>query len=304
MDLAVLDLFQSTCTDASESLQKSHPQTKTVGIQCDVTKPDELAAALDTIVLTFPNQRIGAVFANAGVLFPAQGVLKSKIQDWQTTFDVNVLGVVNTLQVFVPAMQQHAGPSVVCTTASIGGLMRCPPNLADYCASKHAVVALTEALSFELVSHPQIRVCVCCPCIVRTGLGESSQANRTNEPGAEVQKVDLSKSDSVWPFAMTPKAHGQQVWDRIAAGEFYMICDNIRPYVDHDFKLDGMGMVEARFAAINRPDFERSIDNGGSPYNHNGSHFTSPMVQEQTRLARAARATKPQLDQKARRSRL
>jgi hypothetical protein len=28
-----------------------------------------------------------------------------------------------------------------------------------------------------------------------------------------------------------------------------MICDNIRPYVDHDFKLDGMGMVEARAPA-------------------------------------------------------
>ena len=33
------------------------------------------------------------------------------------------------------------------------------------------------------------------------------------------------------PLSMTAKRHGQQVFDRIAAGEFYMICDNIRPCV-------------------------------------------------------------------------
>ena len=70
-----------------------------------------------------------------------------------------------------------------------------------------------------------------------------------------------------------------------------MLCsDNIKPYVDHDYKLDGHGMVQARFEALNRPDFERSIDNGGAPYNHNGTGFVSPMLREQQRRARAARA--------------
>ena len=215
------------CSDAAASLQQAYPQAKCIGIQADVTKPKELASALETINSTFPGQRIGALFANAGVIFAAPGVLSSKLQDWRTTFDVNVLGVVSTLQTFVPAMQEYTEHSVVCTTASIGGLMRCPPNLADYCSSKHAVVALTEALSFELaVSHPQIRVCVCCPCIVRTGLSESSQVNRENQDdrSSSVKAVDLSANGpEVWPFAMTPKAHGQQVWDRIQAGEFYMI---------------------------------------------------------------------------------
>ena len=59
-----------------------------------------------------------------------------------------------------------------------------------------------------------------------------------------------------------------QVWDRIAAGEFYMITDSFRPYVDHDFPYEGKEMAASRVAAITQPDFERKIDNSGAlgPY--------------------------------------
>lgn len=298
LDVAVVDLFQSVCTESAAGLQKAHPKIKTVGIQADVTKPAELAAALDQVKAAFPGKRIGAVFANAGVIFMADGVLKSKIEDWQTTFNVNVIGVVNTIKTFVPSLQESKEPSVVCTTASIGGLMRAPPNMADYCSSKHAVVALSEALSFELAAtDPQIRVHICCPCIVATGLMQSSQINKkaTAAGASEAKRVDLSNSMENAPFAMTPLNHGRQVWDRIAAGEFYMICDNIPPYVDHEFKLDGVGMVAARFESLNRPDFQRSIDNGGAPHNWNGAGFVSPMFAEQSRRAREARKNKSKL---------
>ena len=72
------------------------------------------------------------------------------------------------------------------------------------------------------------------------------------------------KVESVTPvdreLALTPKAHGQQVWDRIAAGEFYGIGDQIRPYVDHDFPLDGAGLVRQRAEVLLKPDFQRSLD--------------------------------------------
>ena len=93
--------------------------------------------------------------------------MKSSIESWKTTFAVNVIGVVNTIKAFVPELQRSSEPTVLCTTASIGGMIRGIPTLADYLASKHAVVNLTEALSLELAKpSPQIRVCVCCPCIV------------------------------------------------------------------------------------------------------------------------------------------
>lgn len=69
-------------------------------------------------------------------------------------------GVVKTIQAFAPLLQQSEQPSIIATTASIGGLVVGPHFLADYCASKHAVVSLTESLAQELyrTGYEQIRV--------------------------------------------------------------------------------------------------------------------------------------------------
>jgi NAD(P)-dependent dehydrogenase (short-subunit alcohol dehydrogenase family) len=215
---AVLDLHLNICTQAAARLSAAYPAVACVGIECDVTSPESLASAHAAVLHAFPGKRIGAVFANAGVSFPAQGVLGSSIDNWKLTFGVNVIGVVNTIKEFVPAMQADPGrgAAVLCTTASIGGLIKGPPNLADYCASKSAVVALTEALSLELsASDPHIRVCVCCPCIVGTGLFLSSHTNKHAEPGADVEAAlpgqTLTAMGPIEPFAMTPKNHGRQV---------------------------------------------------------------------------------------------
>ena len=85
---------------------------------------------------------------------------------------------------------------------------------------------------------------------------------------------------------MTPKNHGRQVWDRIAAGEFYMITDSFRPYVEHDFPYEGKEMAASRVAAITQPDFGRKIDNRGAlgPYR---AAFVGKMMEETARRGRA-----------------
>ena len=45
---------------------------------------------------------------------------------------------------------------------------------------------------------------------------------------------------------MTTENHARQIFDHIAAGNFYMVTDNVRPYVDHDFPFDGIGIVRER----------------------------------------------------------
>jgi len=39
-----------------------------------------------------------------------------------------------------------------------------------------------------------------------------------------------------------------------------MYCDQVRPYVDHDFPLDGASLVKQRAEVLLKPDFERSLD--------------------------------------------
>ena len=47
-------------------------------------------------------------------------------------------------------------------------------------------------------------------------------------------------------LAMTPERHAEQVFAHIEAGNFYMVTDNVRPYVDHDLPFDGVAIMRER----------------------------------------------------------
>lgn len=57
------------------------------------------------------------------VIFPKSTVLSGTPSEWDTTYRVNVLGVVNTLQALVPAMLGHPEPGLVVVTGSVAGVM-------------------------------------------------------------------------------------------------------------------------------------------------------------------------------------
>lgn len=247
MHVVIVDLHESLVRAASVKLSEISPDIQCIGIACDVANPEAMKACLDRIKTELPTKAVGAVFANAGVLFN-HTILKSTVEQWTTTFNVNVIGIVNTIQAFVPLLQKQSTDAIFCTTASIGGLVRGDGGSASYQASKHAVVSLTESLSFELArKSSHIRVHVMCPCIVESGLGTTSQTNQMAVSGqiksAEIEPVALGTH----ALAMTTEDHAQQVFDHIAAGNFYMLNDNTRPYVDHDFPFDGVGMITERF---------------------------------------------------------
>merc|ERR1711957_14014 len=98
-------------------------------------------------------------------------------------------------------------------------------TLSDYAASKHGSISITETLAMEMAEKaPQLRFHVCLPCLVRTGLMVTSRASEDTDPAMVQQAMEAFPDHGL---LMTPTNHGHQVWDRIAAGEFYMICDNI-----------------------------------------------------------------------------
>ena len=123
MHVVIVDLHESLVRTASIKLSETFPNIRCVGIACDVTSPEAMKACLERIDAELPTKLLGAVFANAGVLFN-RTILKSTIEQWTTTFNVNVIGVVNTIQAFVPRLQKQGADAIFCTTASIGGLVR------------------------------------------------------------------------------------------------------------------------------------------------------------------------------------
>ena len=88
------------------------------------------------------------VFNNAGVMLGGYAWERSE-DDWRWVLDVNFFGVVKGLRAFIPLLLEQGEEAHVVNTASIGGLM-VGPFLSPYIVSKHAVVALTESVYYEL----------------------------------------------------------------------------------------------------------------------------------------------------------
>ena len=257
MHVVLVDLHLSVVEAACEKLRELAPDQQVIGVQCDVTKIEELEKVVQVVDEKMANHPIGMVFANAGVIFN-NTILKSSLEDWQITLNVNVLGVVATAKVFVPLLQRQTTESVFCSTASVGGLVRGDGGAASYQASKHAVVALSESLSFEIAKKsPQIRVCVLCPCIVTSSLMASSLLNKKASKGKSDVEVEQLRPAS-GAFAMTPENHAKQVFDLVKEGKFYLVTDNVKPYVEHDYPFEASDIIRERFENLRDLELDNS----------------------------------------------
>ena len=165
----------------------------------------------------------------------------------------------------------------------MGRLVRGDGGTASYQASKHAVVSLTESLSFEIASRsPQIRVHVLCPCIVESALPKNSKTNAQEESG-EIDANDIHPSSPPTnDFAMTTESHAQQVFDLIAENKFYLLTDNIRSYVNHDYPFEASNIVKERMENM----LDLTLDNAGAFPTESGDVKTSSMTGVMFREAR------------------
>ena len=123
-----------------------------IAIQMDVTKKTDIEAAVVKTVTTFG--KLDILLNNAGV---AEFVpfLDMTEEQWDKTLDTNVKGYFLVAQAAVREMVKNnppVGGGRIINIASIasGGVGVGFPSIAQYCASKGAVVAMTEALADEL----------------------------------------------------------------------------------------------------------------------------------------------------------
>ena len=156
------------------------PGTEAIAVRCDVRAAASLDELADTAYARFGATHL--VFNNAGVAVcgPAW---TATLEDWKWVLDINLMGVVHGVRSFVPRMIASGEPGHMVNTASVAGLLSLPGS-AVYCASKHAVVTLSECLRHDLrVAKAPIGVSVLCPAFVRTGIFESAR-NRPRELAA------------------------------------------------------------------------------------------------------------------------
>jgi NAD(P)-dependent dehydrogenase (short-subunit alcohol dehydrogenase family) len=139
---------------------------KGVAAVADVTDEKAMTAVVDDIVRTYG--RLDIVHANAGVLM-AGTALTQTLDEWDTTFRVNVRGTFLTVRAVLPQMiRQKSGAIII--TASVSGLIG-EPDLVAYNTSKGALVNLTRQLAIEYAEYG-IRVNGVCPGWIETGFND------------------------------------------------------------------------------------------------------------------------------------
>lgn len=104
------------------------------------------------------------VVANAGGAFDLDPLEHADVDAWARTYDVNVLGLVRTVQALLPALRSSHG-QVIMTGSTAGRWVY--EGGGGYVAAKHAVAALRDTLRLEL-AEAGIRVSEVAPGMVHT----------------------------------------------------------------------------------------------------------------------------------------
>ncbi len=146
-----------------------------LSVETDVTSLAAVEALARRTVERFGAVHIVCNNAGVGVFGP---LAEATHKDWQWVMNVNVWGVIHGIEVFLPRLIAQKQGGHIVNTASMAGLAGMP-GLGVYCASKFAVVGLTESLYREL-SGSGIGASVLCPMIVNTQIN-ASERNRPKE---------------------------------------------------------------------------------------------------------------------------
>lgn len=171
---------------------------------------------------------ISLLFNNAGVAGAAPAA-KMTYELWDWGLGINLIGVVNGIQTFLPRIIERGQGGHIVNTASGAGLAASGAG-ALYHTAKFAVVGLSEALNAELGSKG-VGVTVLCPGPVATGIiGRTRELQPDFEQSDAERKArkDASVQTAAWLEAgVTPDDVGKMVLDGIRNDRIYVHTDRI-----------------------------------------------------------------------------
>jgi NAD(P)-dependent dehydrogenase (short-subunit alcohol dehydrogenase family) len=193
-------------------------------LRLDVTKPDEIAAAVEAV--TAAGRGLHGLVNNAGVAITGP-LSDTREEDFDFVMQVNVYGPYRVTKAFTPLIV--AGKGRITTIGSISGILS-PRDLGVYSMSKHAVEAFADSLALQM--EPQgVRVSVVEPGNYNTEIG-SSAARRTGvsrltdrslykspDEVADAVKLALFEPEPKRRYMVVPNAYEGEITIRKAIQE-------------------------------------------------------------------------------------
>ena len=236
MQVVLADIEEEALEKTIENLRQY--QHRVIGVKTDVLVEESIKELFAKATAEYGNIHILCNNAGIGANSGNKAIWEIDKQDWDWVMGVNYQGVLQGIQTFLPHMLEHGEEGHVVTTVSMAGLL---PGAGTYGVSKHAVMALTEALSRDLITREaKINVSVLCPGFVDTNI-DKSERNRpshlgeaqevTNEMGAEIMSAMLRQGKK-------PEEIAEIVFNAIKENIFYILShpawdDSLRSHFDN-----------------------------------------------------------------------
>jgi len=142
--VAIADINVERALEAAEDIGAS-----AIAVEMDVTDQTSINAAVSATAEAFGQIDI---LINNAALFTAAPITEITREDYQRVFDINVSGTLFTLQAVARHMIEKGVRGRIINMASQAG-RRGEPLVAVYCATKAAVISLTQSAALNLIEH-------------------------------------------------------------------------------------------------------------------------------------------------------
>jgi NAD(P)-dependent dehydrogenase (short-subunit alcohol dehydrogenase family) len=197
--VVLADVNEEALRVASDDLTGAGHQA--LGVLCDVSQEEQVAALVDRTVTTFG--RLDVAFNNAGIQAPPSDAADEPAETFDRVNAINLRGIWACMKHEL-AQMRNQGSGAIVNCSSLGGLVGLPGRAA-YHASKHGVIGLTRSAALEYAPRG-IRINAVCPGTIETPMvsdmiakGELSVPEAVaNQPIGRLGRADEIAGAVLW----------------------------------------------------------------------------------------------------------
>lgn len=222
MQVVMADVEEEALAASASNIQAEGADV--LGVLCDVSDAASVNDLAEQTLSSYGGVHV--VCNNAGV-GPGGLMLETTAEEWEWIVGVNVMGVAHGVITFGPILAE-AGEGHIVNTASEAGLVT-NSALGMYCATKHAVVGLSESLWREV--HPLgVGVSCLCPNLVNTQIFQSERNRPYDAELTATQNAIMTPMrEMISARGIAPSQVAANVVSAIVEDRFWVFTHDITP---------------------------------------------------------------------------